>query len=133
MRCFDQNIDPHRRYPWIRILYLRYFSRHRFRYRVAHDVTIRGIKENGEIAGFYELEINGYLANLFVDPDYQRKGYGKALYEDALRLVKKRGLKSMTLDANVAAVPFYEAMGAVFVKEKKVMKISMVEMRHDLR
>jgi len=54
---------------------------------------------------------SGEIHAFFIDPQWQRKGIGRLLWEKLLERAKARGLVELHLDADPAAVPFYEAMG----------------------
>ena len=57
-----------------------------------------------------------YLEDLFVDPAYRGKGYGKALLAHLAQLVVQRGcgrLDWAVLDWNAPAIDFYKSLGAV--------------------
>ncbi|PCI05964.1 MAG: GNAT family N-acetyltransferase [Hyphomicrobiales bacterium] len=47
----------------------------------------------------------------FIDPDWQRKGIGRLLWAKILERAAQRGIIRLTLDADPAAVAFYQAMG----------------------
>ncbi|RPJ25594.1 MAG: GNAT family N-acetyltransferase [Chloroflexi bacterium] len=64
--------------------------------------------------GFYTLqEKNGNttIENLWVLPEYIGKGIGKALFLHAVRLSRRRGNRTLQLEADPNAVGFYEKMG----------------------
>lgn len=75
---------------------------------------------DGVIAGFYSLgapdkpEAVNYLWHLYVDPQCQRRGVGRALNDAALAELKSRGASRVWLDVvagNEKAIAFYAAMG----------------------
>src|SRR5262249_9917291 len=54
------------------------------------------------------------LMALYLDPVFQRRGYGRLLCEQAMAEAARRGFLSMALwvlEANIAARGFYEALG----------------------
>ena len=53
------------------------------------------------------------LDGLFVDPEFWRRGIGRALVEDALDLARARGCRRIEVTANPRAVEFYEKLGFV--------------------
>lgn len=59
----------------------------------------------------------GEVHALFVEPDDQRQGVGRLLWQKVAERAKALGMKTLYLDADPAAVPFYEAMGFVTVGE----------------
>lgn len=54
------------------------------------------------------------LFNIAVDPDFQRRGLGKALLEHLIDELEKRGVLTLWLEvraSNVAAIALYESLG----------------------
>lgn len=49
---------------------------------------------------------------LFVDPAHLRKGIGRALYEKALDLAGRLGVRELLIDSDPQAAAFYASMGA---------------------
>lgn len=61
-----------------------------------------------------------YLEDLYIQPDYRRKGIGKNLFESLLEEAKKIGVKRMdwqVLDWNEPALQFYKSIGATLDPE----------------
>jgi GNAT superfamily N-acetyltransferase len=56
------------------------------------------------------------LALMFVDPPAIGGGAGRMLFEAAVRLARRLGYRRMTILADPNAAPFYERMGARFVR-----------------
>ena len=56
------------------------------------------------------------LADMFVDPPAIGSGAGRALFEASAALACKLGAATMTILADPNAAPFYERMGARFVR-----------------
>ena len=56
------------------------------------------------------------LALMFVDPPAIGSGAGRTLFEAAVRLARRLGYRRMTILADPNAAPFYERMGARFVR-----------------
>ena len=72
---------------------------------VAHDDADR-------IAGFAELDPDeGLVKACYVDPDFDRRGVGRALMHGVERAARAHGRTALTLDASLNAVPFYLALG----------------------
>ena len=68
------------------------------------------------IAGFGDIDKNGYLDRLFVHADFLRKGIGTAICD---RLEQKIKGKILT-HASITARPFFEERGYKVIKEQKV-------------
>ncbi|MEM7440913.1 MAG: GNAT family N-acetyltransferase [Pseudomonadota bacterium] len=59
----------------------------------------------------------GEVALFFVDPDCQRQGIGRQLWQVLLEQARLLGQSTLTLDADPQAVPFYESLGFVVCGE----------------
>jgi GNAT superfamily N-acetyltransferase len=69
--------------------------------------------------GLVRVEPDGEMAELglmFVDPPAMGGGAGRMLFEAAARLARSLGARRMTILADPSAAPFYERMGARFVR-----------------
>jgi len=72
----------------------------------------------GGCVGVAEISFAGKkaeLSKLFVDPAHHREGVGHALFDWAREEAARRGARVLALDADPAAAPFYEKMGARMV------------------
>ena len=58
------------------------------------------------------------LALMFVEPTAIGGGTGRTLFEAAVALARKLGYRRMTILADVNAAPFYERMGARFLRNE---------------
>lgn len=70
---------------------------------------------DGKIAGVARLCFSrdgAELAALFVEPETQRSGIGRALFDWAAAECRAHGATTMTIEADPGAVPFYRRMGA---------------------
>jgi len=68
-----------------------------------------------------------YIEDLFVDEDYRRRGYGRALLLHVARLAKERGcgrLEWAVLDWNQPAIAFYKKLGALPMSEWTVFRVT---------
>ena len=73
----------------------------------------------GRTIGLVRVEPEGETADLglmFVDPPAMGSGAGRMLFEAATRLARGLGARRMTILADPNAAPFYERMGARFVR-----------------
>ncbi|WNV76530.1 GNAT family N-acetyltransferase [Geodermatophilus sp. DSM 44513] len=73
------------------------------------------VADDGRVLGFAALDGN-WLEQLYVDPDHQGRGAGRALLEDAQRL-RPGGLRLHVFTRNTRARRFYEAAGFVLVAQ----------------
>lgn len=58
------------------------------------------------------------IYSFFVDPDCKRQGIGRLLWQDLVKRAANRGISQLRLDADPAAVTFYEAVGFETVSYK---------------
>ncbi len=80
--------------------------------------------EDGKEIGFalfflsfstYISNVNLHLEDLFIDPEYRGKGYGKALLKKLAKIVVERGygrFEWTCLDWNKPSIDFYISLGA---------------------
>lgn len=67
-----------------------------------------------------------YLEDLYVYPEYRRKGYGKALFTELIRIAGERGCGRMEwvcLDWNRPSIDFYRSMGATSLDEWTIYRL----------
>lgn len=71
--------------------------------------------DNHELIGYYSFfklnENNVKLDNIFIDPSFIGKGYGKQLMDDFYLRIQKRGFKKISLDSDPHAEEFYKKLG----------------------
>ncbi|MGL5456295.1 MAG: ribosomal protein S18-alanine N-acetyltransferase [Citrobacter telavivensis] len=71
----------------------------------------------GRMAAFAITQVvldEATLFNIAVDPDFQHRGFGKALLEHLIDELEKRGVLTLWLEvraSNVAAIALYESLG----------------------
>ena len=73
-------------------------------------------EDGGEVIGLVQVTIKGgeaELAKLFVEPGAIGRGAGKRLYHWALEKSEALGARSLRIEADPGALPFYQRMGAV--------------------
>jgi GNAT superfamily N-acetyltransferase len=86
------------------------------------DFHVYIIEAEGQPLGFCSLiSVDGStveLHDLFIEPRYIGKGYGKELWDYAVKLARSLGFSRIVLTADPNAEPFYAHQGAVRVGEK---------------
>jgi GNAT superfamily N-acetyltransferase len=73
----------------------------------------------GRTIGTVSVDEDGDMAELalmFVDPSAIGGGAGRTLFEEAVRLARRLGYRRMAILADPNAAPFYQRMGARFVR-----------------
>ena len=68
-----------------------------------------------------------YLEDLFVKPEFRRKGYGKILLSELARITVERNcgrLEWSVLDWNTPAIDFYKSLGAVSMEEWTTFRLT---------
>ena len=68
-----------------------------------------------------------YLEDLFVLPDYRRRGIGKAMLSYLGKLAIERGagrLEWSVLDWNQSAIAFYQQMGAIVLPDWRICRVT---------
>jgi len=72
------------------------------------------------IAGFSDLESNGHIDMLFVDPARQRRGVASALLDTVENAARLQRLAIIDTDASITARPFFEKHGFQVVRSQEV-------------
>lgn len=86
----------------------------------------------GRVVGFASLSGRAAPADvedLFVDPEWTRRGIGRALVEDTAAVARAAGSDAIEVDANPHALSFYAAVGFVAVGAADVPYGTGVRMR----
>ena len=88
---------------------------------IAEGRVLVALDEAGRTVGTVSVGRNGddaELALMFVEPTAMGEGTGRVLFEAAVGLARKLGYRRMTILADVNAAPFYERMGARFLRNE---------------
>lgn len=87
------------------------------RYVREHGVFVADA--GGAVAGFVAVEAGPppEISHLWVDPEWQGMGVGRALVDRAVRFGRRRGWRAFRIEADPNAVPFYEKLGAARIGE----------------
>lgn len=73
-----------------------------------------------------------YLEDLFVRPEFRRRGYGRALLVHLARLAVERGcgrFEWTVLDWNAPAIGFYQQLGAQVLPEWRITRVTGAALR----
>lgn len=89
--------------------------------RLAGELTLVAVID-GTVAGFASLKGREEIDMLYVDPEFARRGAGKALIDALTRLAGARGGKRLTVDASETARPLFERDGFRAEKRNLVRK-----------
>lgn len=74
-----------------------------------------------------------YLEDLFVLPEYRRRGIGKALLSYLAHLAVARGcarLEWSVLDWNSPAIAFYQSLGASILPDWRICRLTGAQLNH---
>ena len=93
------------------------------------------LKLDNWIIGHISIEMNNenksaHLFHLIIDPDKQKKGYGKKLIAYAEKYILENDITSISLNIfkkNQVAVKFYKQIGYKIIEKKKSNKIKMLK------
>lgn len=113
IRSFQQCVAP--LYVALGITnFLAYASSEALQSRCCQDQFVL-VAENDEheLVGMAEVRANRHISMLFVDPDHQRQGVGRALLGKAIALVRSENpaLQALTVNASPNAVGAYRRFG----------------------
>ncbi len=88
------------------------------------------LEDEGKVVGFSQYSIpDSELYQIQVDPNLQRKGYGKELYEYIEEDFKKNNIKEMELYSVLNAVEFYKSLG---LKKKRKIFLPLKKTKTEL-
>ncbi len=77
---------------------------------------------DGRVAGFIELDADGYIDCTYVHPDFQHRGVATALYRHLEMEAVKRGMRRLYVEASCVAEPFFIRQGFQRVAENRVQR-----------
>jgi GNAT superfamily N-acetyltransferase len=58
-----------------------------------------------------EGELRGYLLNVYVEPEYRKRGLAHELVARCMGEARRRGIRVLTLHSSQAGRPIYERLG----------------------
>jgi len=74
----------------------------------------------GAIGSFWGSETESSLFNIFIDPDYQGKGYGKQLVRVLENDEYGKRAKRIEIPASITGIPFYRRLGYKFKNDELI-------------
>jgi len=83
-------------------------------------------ERDGVVLGSGRITKGGVIKTIYVDPDFHRRGIGKALIERILNFARISGHDKVFLNAMTSAVGFYQKQGFVKTKNFKVRDNEMM-------
>lgn len=78
--------------------------------------------DKGTIAGFAQLEENGYIDCFYCHKDYQRKGVGSKLYKKLEQKAFAMHLSCLYTGSSITALPFFKSKGFKIIRKQQVYK-----------
>jgi putative acetyltransferase len=87
--------------------------------RAAADTQVAVI--DGHVAGFTDLDKDGYVDMLFVNPDFGRQGVATTLLAATIALARQRGIGALTTHASLTARPLFERLGFVVTEDRHLV------------
>ena len=92
-------------------------------------------QDNAETFGVIEIRETNHVSMFFVRKNYQNKGVGKSLFNEAMTQIKKRNsnIEELTVNSSLNAVPAYERLGFIIQNGEQCFNgISFVPMKLSL-
>lgn len=77
-------------------------------------------EEEGQLAGFAEVEPDGHVDCFYNHRDFQRRGVGRLLQEALEAHAREQGIDRLDIEASTTARPFFAAMGFTLLAEQQV-------------
>lgn len=73
---------------------------------------------DGQIAGFSDVSVSGYIDMMFVSPAFARRGIARALMTEIESRATDAGTGSLSANVSITARPFFEHVGFVVEAEQ---------------
>ncbi len=80
------------------------------------------VEVDGEIAGYADVQSDGYIDHFYCHRNWQGKGVGSLLMKAIEDQAERSGLERLCSDVSITARPFFEGKGFVVVKEQDVLR-----------
>lgn len=72
---------------------------------------------HGALVGFTDVDSDGHIDMLYVDPEYERRGIASILMSWVIETANAAGIVALTTHASITARPFFETHGFAVVEE----------------
>ena len=79
--------------------------------RFARGASFLAAFLDGQMAGVAEMTTKHHLRLLYIKGKFHRKGLGKCLIDELIRIAKNNGAELLTVNAAPSALPFYQKYG----------------------
>ncbi len=99
--------------------------------RAAIDTEVAVVE--GRVVGFADLDEQGYVDMLFVDPDFGRRGIASALVGSAIARARDRGLLALSTFASLTSRPVFARHGFVVVGERTFGEGDAAALTYEMR
>ncbi len=76
--------------------------------------------DHGIVAGFGQLQSNGYIDCFYIHKDYQGQGIGNQLYQVIETQAQSLGVDRLFTEASITAKPFFQRMGLLVLQTQTV-------------
>lgn len=77
---------------------------------------------DGTVAGFSDVDADGFVTMMFVSPAFQRRGVAHALLAEVEMRARRHSARTLTADVSVTARPFFEAHDFVVEREQRPVR-----------
>ncbi|WP_461163512.1 GNAT family N-acetyltransferase [Arthrobacter sp. R4-81] len=81
---------------------------------------------DGEVAGFSDVDAQGYIDMMFVAPEHGRTGVGTALMSSIFVEASRRGANSLSTNASEAAKKFFEKQGFTVGEHRRILRDGVI-------
>jgi GNAT superfamily N-acetyltransferase len=78
--------------------------------------------ENSTMVGMLAIRDRDHITLFFVDKEFQGKGVGRALYQEAKQIMKSNGIAKVDVHSSPFAKKHYEALGFKAVSKAQIEK-----------
>lgn len=88
---------------------------------------------NQAVVGFIELESDGHIDCLYVNPLYQKQGVAKRLLQYVLRVAKENALTQLNVEASIVAKSLFERFNFVVETENSINRNGVLLTNYSMR